>query len=127
MNDDMAVVDLAGPYPESAIAILLENGTQVQRLPSPQDLDKGSENAQTASAVAGPNDGIGGGTGMVSRKASAPAAASGSTNIDRGGESNHQDQGGLLDGQHYTVVFVKRSVITIKIRIMNINQVTALG
>ena len=64
---------------------------------------------------------------MVSQKAGAPAAASGSTNIDRGGESNHQDQGGLLDRQHYTVVFVTRSVITTEIRIMNINQVTELG
>ena len=61
MNDDMAVADLAGPYPDAAIAILLENGTQVQRLPPPQDLDKGAENAQTASVATGTNDGIGGG------------------------------------------------------------------
>ena len=59
---------------------------------------------------------------MVSRKVSAPAAGSGSTNIDRGGESNYQDQGGRLEGQHYIVASVKRSVITIKI-----NQVTELG
>ena len=50
-------------------------------------------------------------TKMVSRKASASAAASGSTNVKRentarGGESNHRDQGGQQDGQHYTVVFV---------------------
>ena len=61
MNDDMAVADLAGPYPDAANAILLENGTQVQRLPPPQDLDKGAENAQTARIAAGPNDGLGGG------------------------------------------------------------------
>ena len=61
MNDDMAVEDLAGPYPDAAIAILLESDTQVQRLPSPQDLDKGAENPQTASAVTGHNDGTGGG------------------------------------------------------------------
>ena len=61
MNDDMAVADLAGPYPDAAIAILLENGTQVQRLPPPQDLDKGAENAQTASVATGTNDGLGGG------------------------------------------------------------------
>ncbi len=61
MNNDMAVVDLAGPYPDAANAILLENGTQVQRLPPPQDLDKGAENAQMARIAAGPNDGLGGG------------------------------------------------------------------
>ncbi len=54
MNDDMAVADLAGPYPDAAIAILL-------RLPPPQDLDKGAENAQTASVATGTNDGLGGG------------------------------------------------------------------
>ena len=59
MNDDMAVEDLAGSYPDAAIAILLENDTQVQRSTLPQDLDKGAENAQTASAVTGHNDGTG--------------------------------------------------------------------
>ena len=60
---------------------------------------------------------------MVSRKVSAPAAGSGSTNIlDRGGGSNYRDQGGRLEGQHYIVASVKRLVITIKI-----NQVTELG
>ena len=61
MYDDMAVADLAGPYPDAAIAILLESDTQVQCLPSPQDLDKGAENAQTAGTATVPNDGIGGG------------------------------------------------------------------
>ena len=54
---------------------------------------------------------LGGATKLVSWKASASAAASGSTNVKRentarGGESNHRDQGGQQDGQHYTVVFV---------------------
>jgi hypothetical protein len=61
MNDDMAVVDLAGPYPDTANAILLEKGTQVQRLPPPQDLDKSAEDVPMASVAAGPNDGLGGG------------------------------------------------------------------
>ena len=61
MYDNMAVVDLAGPYPDAANAILLEKGAQVQRLPPPQDLDKGAENTQTARIAAGPNDGLGGG------------------------------------------------------------------
>ena len=60
-NDDMAVADLAGPYPDIANAILFEKGTQVQRLPPPQDLNKGAEDAPTATVAAGPTDGIGGG------------------------------------------------------------------
>ena len=61
MTCDMSVADLAGPYPDAAIAILLENDTQVQCLPSPQDLDNGAKNALTASDATSPNDGIGGG------------------------------------------------------------------
>ena len=60
-NDDMAVADLAGPYPDVANAILFEKGTQVQRLPPPQDLNKGAEDAPTATVAAGPTDGFGGG------------------------------------------------------------------
>jgi hypothetical protein len=59
INDDMAVADLAGPYPDAAIAILVENGIQVQRLPPPQDLEEGAEDTPTAKDAIGPNVGSG--------------------------------------------------------------------
>jgi hypothetical protein len=59
INDDMVVADLAGPYPDAAIAILVENGIQVQRLPPLQDLEEGAEDTPTAKDAIGPNVGSG--------------------------------------------------------------------
>jgi hypothetical protein len=42
VNDDMAIEDLAGPYPDAAMAILAELGIQVQRLLPPPDLQEQS-------------------------------------------------------------------------------------
>ncbi len=37
-NNDMTIKDLSGPYPETALTILTENGIQVKRPPPPSDL-----------------------------------------------------------------------------------------
>lgn len=42
-NDDMAVVDLTGPYSDAAIAILIVNGIQVQHLLPLQDPQESAE------------------------------------------------------------------------------------
>ena len=42
VNDDMAVEDLTGPYPDATIAILAENGIQVQHQIPPSDLQEQS-------------------------------------------------------------------------------------
>ena len=55
INDDMAVADLDGPYPDAAYAILTENGIQVQRSTQQQDLEDGANDTTTANAAAGPN------------------------------------------------------------------------
>ncbi len=36
-HNDMTVKDLSGPYPETALTILAENGIQVKRPPPPAD------------------------------------------------------------------------------------------
>jgi BRCT domain type II-containing protein len=59
-NNDMAVEDLAGPYPDAAIAILAENGIQVQHLfPLPDLQEQSAMSTSTDIVVQGHNAGFG--------------------------------------------------------------------
>jgi BRCT domain type II-containing protein len=59
-NNDMAVEDLAGLYHDAAIAILAENGIQVQHLfPSPDLQEQSAMSTSTDIVVQGHNAGFG--------------------------------------------------------------------
>jgi hypothetical protein len=51
VNNEMAVEDLAGPYPDAAMAILAESGIQVQRLLPPPDLQEQSAVSTSTDSV----------------------------------------------------------------------------
>ncbi len=51
VNDDMAVEDLAGLYPDAAMAILAELGIQVQRLLPPPDFQEQSAVSTSTDSV----------------------------------------------------------------------------
>jgi hypothetical protein len=65
-NNDMSVEDLAGPYPDAAIAILAENGIHMQRLTPPPDLQEQSATRTSTDIVVHGHDA---GTGSGHRNA----------------------------------------------------------